>query len=71
MSSTPRRTVSRKPIPQPPTLDEGNIPGPPTAPGAILLVIAVLVGFLLLYIASATAPSTRDTQAPIAATKPN
>jgi len=70
MTSDADRDHPPKSLPNPPALDEGNIPGPPTAPGVILVVMAILAGLGLLYIASATAPSVKNPQTPVSQSMP-
>jgi hypothetical protein len=39
--------------------DEGNVPGRPSMPGILAIVAIVLIGTALIYLASASAPSSR------------
>ena len=37
--------------------DEGNVPGQPSAPGILLIAVIVLIGLVLIYVASSYASS--------------
>jgi hypothetical protein len=32
--------------------DEGNVPGPPSSPGILLIALLILIGLVLIYVAS-------------------
>jgi hypothetical protein len=65
------RDKHRAVVPDAAPLDEGNIPRPPTRPGAVLLVMALVAACGLLYLLLMAAPSP-DTGTPTpAASRPS
>jgi hypothetical protein len=58
-------------VPVRPALDEGNVPGAPSAKGVGIVIAVLLIGAGFVYLGTLFAPSTTAPQPPVTVSSPS